>query len=231
MFRKLIKDYKENKEINEKYRKIKQKYDKEFDADPSNIMECYMQLRTITKKLSNELFPNKTADEMGKTLEAKIITTVLEEKLVSIGSNPQAYIEWKKEELEIEEERKKTKKIEEEIKKLDRQTVLDVEKRIRKEFDKEFDADPSNLEECYEQLDDIEFGLRNDLLVNKELGEVLWLLESRTISKVLEEKLVSIGGSLEAYYEWMETEDDDLENEEENMDYEDNGISSNHHIR
>lgn len=105
-------------------------------------------------------------------------------------------------------------------------------RRIKEKYDREFDADPSDLEDCYEQLDDIEDDLHNELFVNKGISEVLWLLEWRTISKVLEEKLVSIGSSLEAYNEWMETEeDDDLESEEENMNDKDSKISSNHHIK
>lgn len=52
--------------------------------DTSNIEERYMKLCTITKKLCDELFTNKINNERLKILRAKIISKVLEEKLIVV---------------------------------------------------------------------------------------------------------------------------------------------------
>lgn len=128
------------------------------------------------------------------------------------------------EEVEIKKEREKAEKINQEIQKLDKQIVLDVEKRIREEYSEEFDADPSDIEECYEQLEDI----RDQLLFEVEnRDEVLRVLEGKIILSVFEEKLISIGSSLEAYYEW---EQNDYDSEENTKDAESDEVDNSFHI-
>lgn len=129
------------------------------------------------------------------------------------------------EERELEEERKHAEVINQKIALLDRQTVLDIEKRIRQEYDTEFEANPSNLEECYEDLEDIKDELIHDVLHGTK-DEVLKVLEMRIIGKVFEEKLISIGSSLNAYYEWAKN---DCEMYGELIDVKEDG--NNHRIK
>lgn len=115
------------------------------------------------------------------------------------------------EDIEIEEERRNAEIIKKKINELDSQIVQEVEKRIRKEYESEFKADPSNIEECFEELEDIKDGLNLDLIHDRK-DPILNALERSIINKVFEEKLIALGSSLDEYYEWLEKEE--LEDEE-----------------
>lgn len=111
------------------------------------------------------------------------------------------------EEREIEEERKERAIIDKKIEELDSDTVAKTEEKIRKCFDTEVEADPEDLEEYFNDLDDVRDELTlHSLTYTKD--KVLSTLEHRLITKVLEEKLTAIGSSLDAFYEWLENEDE-----------------------
>lgn len=130
------------------------------------------------------------------------------------------------EENELEEERKKAEKANQEIKELDEQVALDIEKRIRQEFNEEFDCKTSNINECYEQLEEIKDELWASVYIETN-DEILQLLERKIILKVFEENLISIGSSLDAYYEW---EQKYCESDENSKDTESNENNSRYHI-
>lgn len=118
------------------------------------------------------------------------------------------------EDREIEEERKQQEIINRKIEELDPEVVEKMKKRIRKEFDSEIEANPEDLEDYFSDLDDV----RDDLILHSlthNKDKVLSALEYRIIMQIFEEKIVSIGSSLEAFNEWLEKEELDDECDEE----------------
>lgn len=111
------------------------------------------------------------------------------------------------EEREIEEERKECAIINQKIEALDPEVIAKMEEKIRKCFDTEVEADPEDLEEYFSDLDDVRDELTLHSLTSTK-DKVLSTLEHRLITKVLEEKLAAIGSSLDAFYEWLENEDE-----------------------
>ena len=129
------------------------------------------------------------------------------------------------EEREIEEERKERAIIDKKIEELDSDTVAKMEKRIRSYFDTEVEEDPEDLEEYFSDLDDV----REDLYIeslkhNKD--KVLSALEHRITMKILEEKLTTVGSSLEAFNEWLEKEDELDDEYEDELDEPSENVSS-----
>ncbi|MDE6292279.1 MAG: hypothetical protein K2L98_01200, partial [Bacilli bacterium] len=121
------------------------------------------------------------------------------------------------EEREIEEEKKARALIDKQVEALDPKTVEKVKKKIREKFDLEIEADPEDLEDYFSDLDDV----RDDLILHSlthTKDKVLSTLEHQIIMQIFEEKLVSIGSSLEAFNEWLEKEDLEDEYEDEHED-------------
>lgn len=118
------------------------------------------------------------------------------------------------EEQEIIAEREEAARISKKVDELDEETVKSVEERIRRAFNEELESDPSNLEEYFDDLDEIKEDLEFDLIRNKK-DPVMDTLERKIIAKVFEEILISSGHTLEEYYNWLEQEELDEEVDEE----------------
>lgn len=83
---------------------------------------------------------------------------------------------------------------------IDSTITLSIEQEVRELFN-DFDADPSDLEECFYELDDIKMALEKGFHDEYQDEEIRNLANS-IISKVFEEKLIAIGSSLDAFHEW-----------------------------
>lgn len=113
---------------------------------------------------------------------------------------------------DLEADRIYAERMTEKIANLDDRTKAAIENFVKKEFDSRFHADPSNPTECFALLEDIYSDLCGDLLLRSEIERAY----GRELASImLEEKLVSIGKSLDEYYDWVVNEsDDELDSDE-----------------
>lgn len=109
-------------------------------------------------------------------------------------------------ERELEEERQNAENINKQVDEIDSGVAQDIEDRIREEFKSEFEVDPSNLEECFEELESIKDDLLLEFVYEKK-DPVLETLERKIINKVFEEELIALGSSLDEYYKWQAEEE------------------------
>lgn len=98
------------------------------------------------------------------------------------------------------------------------EVVAKMEAEIREEFDSEFSASPDDIDLCLEELDDIKDELTAGLFLQYRDKDLI-AAGMRIIDQVLEEKLVSLGSSIDAYYEWVENDTDEEEMEPTEVHY------------
>lgn len=101
---------------------------------------------------------------------------------------------------------------------LNREVLTKMEAEIREEFDSEFSASPDGIDESLEELDDIKDELTTDLFSQYKDKDLI-AAGMKIINQVLEEKLISLGSSIDAYYEWVENDTDEEEMEPTEVHY------------
>lgn len=117
-------------------------------------------------------------------------------------------------EEELAAEKEESEAIQKMVDAADPEMKQKIEERIRAEFKAQFNADASDKKAAFAQLESIKDYLMADVLFTR--NKVKERIERQTIYKVFEEMLISIGSSLDEFYDWAVNEDDDeLEDEEE----------------
>lgn len=117
-------------------------------------------------------------------------------------------------EEELAAEKEESEAIQKMVDAADPEMKQKIEERIRAEFKAQFNVDSSNKTAAFAQLESIKDYLMADVLFTR--NKVKERIERQTIYKVFEEMLISIGSSLDEFYDWAVNEDDDeLEDEEE----------------
>lgn len=117
-------------------------------------------------------------------------------------------------EEELAAEKEESEVIQKMVDAADPEMKQKIEERIRAEFKAQFNADSSDKTAAFSQLESIKDYLMADVLFTR--NKVKERIERQTIYKVFEEMLISIGSSLDEFYDWAVNEDDDeLEAEDE----------------
>lgn len=116
---------------------------------------------------------------------------------------------------ELAKEKKESEEIQKMVDAADPEMKQKIEERIRAEFKAQFNVDSSDKKAAYAQLESIKDYLMADVLFTR--NKVKERIERQTIYKVFEEMLISIGSSLDEFYDWAVNEDgeDELEVEDE----------------